>query len=112
MEQNQNSEKWLSKFRKVVVDYTGNRAPDPFMSWFRRKDSEGFFTDDFEKTLVILIDARFDQRTTADKALQNTVTVVKLGALKRLLSREELPLLIPRQNVTAEKWTDEYARAL
>ena len=112
MEQNQNSDKWLLKFREVILDYTRNRAPDPFMIWFRRKDSEGFFTDDFERVLVILIDARFDQRTTADKALQNTITVVELGALKRLLSREELPLLIPRQNVTAEKWTDLFHSSL
>jgi len=112
MKQNQYSEKLLLKLRKVVIDYTENRAPDPFMIWFRRKDSEAFFADDFERVLTILIDARFDQRTTADKALQNTITVVKWGALKRLLSREELPLLIPRQNVTAEKWTDLFHSSL
>jgi hypothetical protein len=106
MEQNLGSEKWLLKFRKVIIDYTKNRTPDPFMIWFRRQDSKRFFVDDFERVLVVLIDARFDQRTTADKALQNTITVVKLGALKRPLAREELPLLIPRQNVTAQKWTD------
>ena len=106
MEQNLDSEEWLMQFRKVIVDYTKNRAPDPFMIWFRRQDSQRFFIDDYERVLVILIDARFDQRTTADKALQNTITVVKLGTLKRPLTIEERPLLIPRQNVTAEKWTD------
>ena len=111
MEQNQNSE-WLSKFREVIIDYTRDRAPDPFMIWFRRKDSEGFFADDFERVLAILIDARFDQRTTADKAFQNTIAVVKLGVLRRSLSREELPLLIPRQNVTAERWTDLFYLSL
>jgi len=112
MEPNQDSEKWLPKFQKVIIDYTRNRAPDPFMTWYRRKDSEGFFAGDFERVLVILIDARFDQRTTAGKALQNTIAVVKLGALKRSLSRKELPLLISRQNVTAEKWTDLFYLSL
>jgi|GEM_PF-4143226 len=108
----QDSEKWLSKFRKIIVDYTKNRTPDPFMTWFRRQDSQRFFIDDHERVLAILIDARFDQRTTADKALQNTITVVKLGALKRPLAREELSLLIPRQNVTAAKWTDLFYLSL
>jgi len=112
MEQDRNSEEWPSRFRKVIIDYTRNRAPDPFIIWFRRKDSEGCFADDFERVLVILIDARFDQRTTADKALNNTISVVNLGALKRSLRKEELPLLIPRQNVTAEKWTNLFHLSL
>ena len=104
--------KWLSEFRKIIINYTENRAPDPFMIWFRQQDSEGFFSNDCERVLVILIDARFDQRTTADKALQNTITVVKVGALKRSLTREELPLLIPRQNVTAKKWAGLFYTSL
>lgn len=112
MEQNQDYKKWLLRFREAIIDYTRSRAPDPFMIWFRRKDSEGFFADDFERVLAILIDARFDQRTTADKALQNTITVAQLGVLKRSISKEELPLLIPRQNVTAEKWTDLFYLSL
>jgi len=82
------------------------------MMWFRQKDSEGFFANDFERVLTILIDARFDQRTTAEKALENTVTVVKQGSLKRLIAREEVPLLIPRQGMTAEKWTDLFCSSL
>jgi len=82
------------------------------MIWFRRKDSEGFFVDDFERVLIILIDARFDQRTTADKALQNTITVVKLGALKRAIARGEMPLLISKQNMTPESWTDLFCSSL
>lgn len=94
---------WLDNFRKIIVEYHKNRAPDPFMVWFRRKNAEGFFADEFEKVLAILIDARFDQRTTAENALQNTQKVVKLGALKRkFIAATELDYLIPRQNLTGE----------
>lgn len=58
-------QKWLRKFKTIIIDYTKHRTPDPFMNWFRQKDSEGFFADDFERALAIFIDARFDQRTTA-----------------------------------------------
>ena len=112
MKKNLHPEKWQLKFQKIIIDYTRNRAPDPFMMWFRRKVSEGFFADDFERVLVILVDARFDQRTTADKALQNTIAVVKRGALKRIVARGEIPLLISRQNKTPEEWTDLFCSSL
>jgi len=113
MEQDQNSqEQWMLKFKNIITAYTENRAPDPFMIWFRQRDSEGFFADNFERVLAILIDARFDQRTTAEKALENTVAVVNRGALKRLVNRVESPLLIPRENMTAEKWTDLFCSSL
>lgn len=82
------------------------------MMWFRHRDAEEFFLDDFERVLAILIDARFDQRTTAEKALENTITVVRHGALKSPLKREEIPLLIARQNMTSEKWTDLFISSL
>ncbi len=113
MEQNNNlQEKWLAKIKNIITAYTRNRAPDPFMIWFRQKDSEEFFADDFERVLAILIDARFDQRTTAEKALKNTITVVNQEALKRLIPREQITLLIPRQGMTAEKWTDLFYSSL
>jgi len=105
--------RWLEDFRKIIIEYHKNRAPDPFMIWFRRKDSEGFFANDFEKVLTILIDARFDQRTTAEKALENTKKAVSAGALKRKnISKEELPYIIPRQDVTAEEWADLFRFSL
>jgi len=102
----------LECFGRIITAYNENRAPDPFMIWFRRKDEEGFFVDDFERCLAILIDARFDQRTTAENALQNTIAVVDRGALKRLVMRNEVPQLIPRQNVTAERWTNLFCESL
>jgi endonuclease III len=103
---------WLNHFRKTIITYNENRAPDPFMIWFRKKDAEGFFEGDFERVLTILIDARFDQRTTAENALENTVEVVKRGALKKLLATSDVPSLIPRQNVTAEQWADLFCSSL
>jgi len=106
-------QEWLDKFKSVIIEYQKNRAPDPFMTWFKERNSEGFFLNDFERVLVILIDARFDQRTTAENALQNTKKVVQKGALKReFLSKEELPYLIPRQGKTAEKWADLFRLSL
>jgi RecA/RadA recombinase len=82
------------------------------MIWFRHKDAEQFFDNNFERVLAILIDARFDQRTTAENALENTVRVVKCGALKKLVAIDEVPSLIPRQNVTAEQWADLFCGSL
>lgn len=105
-------QEWLKEFRNIVIGYSRNRAPDPFMTWFRERDSEGFFANDYERVLVILIDARFDQRTTAENALENTITVVRHGALKKPVAMTELPLLIPRQNVSAATWTKLFCDAL
>jgi len=83
MDHDENSqEQWILRFKNIIVAYAENRVPDPFMIWFRQRNSKGFFADDFERVLTILIDARFDQRTTAENALENTVAVVKQGVLK------------------------------
>jgi len=105
-------EDWLRRFREIIITYNENRAPDPFMKWFRQRDSEQFFANDFQRVLAILIVARFDQRTTAENALENTIAVADSGALQRLVARNEIPLLIPRQNVTAEEWTDLFCSSL
>jgi hypothetical protein len=107
------SEKWLSEFRRIILQYNENRVSDPFMDWFRDKDKAGFFVTDFERVLAILIDSRFDQRTTAENALRNTQDVVECGALKNFsLAPSELPLLIPRQSKTAKAWTELFCDAL
>ena len=78
---------WLDHFRKIIITYSENRAPDPFMIWYRQRDSEGLFGNDFERVLAILIDARFDQRTTAENALENTIEVVRQGALRARIQK-------------------------
>jgi len=112
MQQDPRLEEWRAKFKDIIMAYARNRAPDPFMTWFRQKNSEGFFANDFERVLVVLIDSRFNQNTTAETALQNTIAVVEQGSLKRLINREELPLLNTTQYKTAEKWTDLFFRSL
>lgn len=106
------SEAWLSAFRKIIFDYENDRAPDPFMIWFTEKDSQNFFKNDFERVLVVLINSRFDQRTTADKALENTRSVVSHGVLQKVVSEEEIPLLIPKRQTTAKQWTEMFCSSL
>ncbi|MEM2112294.1 MAG: hypothetical protein QXX08_10550 [Candidatus Bathyarchaeia archaeon] len=103
---------WVDRFRKIIIDYNEKSTPDPFMIWFRERDARGFFTSDFERVLTILIDARFDQRTTAENALENTIKVIRHGALQRTLTTSEIKSLIPRQNVTAEHWADLFCKSL
>ena len=78
MQHKEPQNKWTERFVDIVRAYYKNRAPDPFMNWFRTRDAERLLANDFERILTILIDARFDQRTTAEKALQNTITVLSL----------------------------------
>ena len=103
---------WKDSIREIILEYNKHRISDPFMTWFRQKDKEKAFANDFERILIILIDARFDQQTTADKALENTRRVFEAGVLKRQLDRSEIPSLIPRQRMTAEKWTNLFYVAI
>jgi len=102
---------WLAKFSDIIVAYMKNRAPDPFMNWFRHKDECDFFADDFERILVVLIDARFDQMTTAENACENTKTAVKANCLETS-KPDKLPLLIPTQYTRAGRWTHLFIDAL
>lgn len=106
------SDMWISEFRNIIYNYENERAPDPFMIWFRQKDSQGFFANEFERVLVVLINSRFDQRTTADKALENTKAVVRTGVLKEVVSKEEIPLLIPKRQTTAKQWTEMFCSCI
>lgn len=82
------------------------------MTWFRQRDEAHTFASDFERVLIVLIDARFDQQTTAEKALENTRRVFGAGVLKKHLSRSEMPLLIARRRTTEEQWTDPFFDAI
>jgi endonuclease III len=103
---------WLDQFGNIILHYNEKRISDPFMAWFREQNRKGGFANNFERILMILIDARFDQQTTAEKAFENTKRVFKAGVLKKQLERNEIPLLIPRQMMTAEKWTDLFYEAI
>lgn len=103
---------WFEQFRKVILAYNEKRKPDPFMRWFREKEVQRFFADDKEKVLTILIDARFDQMTTAEKALANTKTVFQEECLKGIVTEATFPVLIPPQYFTPEEWTKSFILAL
>lgn len=105
-------DEWIAQFREIVLAYNRQRISDPFMEWFRLQDRLGLFTNNLERILAILIDARFDQQTLAENALENTKRVVQAGALKRPLERNEIPLLIPRQRMTAENWSELFSTGL
>lgn len=103
---------WFEQFRSIILAYNEKRQPDPFMQWFKKKEEQGFFADDTEKILAILIDARFDQMTTAEKALANTKLVAQAGCLKGIADQKAVPVLIPRQYFSAEAWTKSFVVAL
>lgn len=106
------SEVWLADFRKVILNYMNHRTSDPFMEWFSQREKAEVFANDFEKILSTLIAARFDQYTSAETAFKNTQTVIGCGALKKTVSRKDIPLLIPKQQKTAEDWTQLFCDAL
>lgn len=105
------SEAWLNDFRTIILNYMEHRTSDPFMEWFCQREKAGVFKDDFEKILATIIAARFDQRTKAELAFRNTQTVIACGALKTAVSRENLPLLISKRQMNAEKWTQLFCDA-
>jgi integrase len=46
-----NSANWFVQFRNVILAYNNKRQPDPFMRWFKEKESQNFFADVKEKIL-------------------------------------------------------------
>ena len=72
------------------MQYNNQRISDPFMTWFREQEQKGTFTTIIEKTLIVLIDARFDQLTTAENALENTKRVYNAGALYKIFEGKKV----------------------
>ena len=50
------------EFRRIIEEYYSKPRPDPFLEWFCSHDRESELRTSFERVLVILVDARFDQR--------------------------------------------------
>jgi len=94
---------WLDQFRAAVERYYQSRPEDPFTEWFRDKRSEGGFVDNVHMIATILGEARFEQVTRSQAALENTKMVYPLLA-KSKLSLEEVPRLKSRRWVKPEKW--------
>lgn len=106
------SSEWKEKLKEIIMEYSRHRISDPFMDWFRQKDRENAFTCDYERILIILVDARFDQQTTAEKALENTKRVFRAGVLRKQLNRNEVPALISRQRMNPKRWADIFHQAI
>ena len=64
------NDEWVDTFRTIIHRYNCQRISDPFMVWFREQNQKTTYTIN-DKVLLVLIDARFDQQTTAEKALEN-----------------------------------------
>jgi len=106
------SEEWIEQFRDIILEFHKKKTEDPFKLWFYSCLEHGCFKDLFQRILLILINARFDQMTTAENALENTRKVVSLGALERLLSFGDVKYLIPRRNLSGEDWAKSFVTSL
>ena len=99
----------VDKFRNIIQTYYTKPRPDPFIAWYWEKIQSGEIRDSFEKILVTLIDARFDQVTTAENALENTKRVHKAGLTRdQSASRKEIPSLLPIGDDSSEEWTEKF----
>jgi endonuclease III len=105
-----NEHPWLNKFRLVVNKYYESRY-DPFMTWFQQIRRDKGFQNDFHAIITVLINARFDQGTTAEKALMNTRRVYEIALRKDILLRE-IPPLEGRARVTKEQWRILFHKAI
>jgi hypothetical protein len=93
--------------RRAVDHYHKELRYDPFMNWFRKRAAEDTLGNTFDKVLVVLMNARFDQGTTAEKALENTRRIFELGLLaKNTITEQELPILNTRSRMNPQRWRD------
>ena len=85
-------------------DAAARRHRDPFIDWYLNSfqaagDPVGF------RVLAILVNARFDQGTRAERALENTQRALASGILNRdPVALDEVPALNSRQRMKAEQW--------
>ncbi len=100
----------IVEFRRIIEGYYSRPRPDPFLEWFCSHDREFELRTSFERVLVILVDARFDQATKAESALENTRRICRAGLIRQEPARslEEIPELIPVEGMTSEKWRNAF----
>ena len=99
----------ITIFRELIQSYYQEPRPDPFLAWYWEKVNSKEINDAFRKVLVTLIDARFDQVTTAENALENTIRIYNAGLIRDYpASLEEVPSLIPVGDDTSEDWTEKF----
>jgi putative addiction module CopG family antidote len=113
-----------ARLRAAIATYyeTLRRDPvtgshrDPFIQWLREVDSDDPSVDLRLKVLLILVNARFDQRTRAESALANTRAVFEAGLLQhhriRRLNLAEIPTLKAPHQSSPEEWRRLFRQAL
>lgn len=90
-------------------DATKQQHRDPFIDWFQRLD----IIEPSARVLIVLINARFDQGTLAERALENTRMVLDAGILdQESVTLDAIPLLKTRQRVRPERWRELFWRSL
>ena len=99
----------MKEFRKIIREYYKRPRPDPFLEWLEEQEKAGVLQNAFEKVLIVLVDARFDQATKAENALENTKRVLGAGLIRREPAKmNEVPDLIPVADTTSKKWTENF----
>ena len=93
---------WIESFRDSV-DAFYTHHPDPFQQWFRSRQGEKRFEDEFHTLVTILLHARFDQMTPSAKALENTERVYALMTHPSL-TVEEIPALEGTLRFPGDDW--------
>jgi len=99
----------VKEFRKIIREYYTKPRPDPFLDWFKEQEKAGVFQSLFEKVLIVIVDARFDQATKAENALENTKRVFEAGLIRKEPAKlNEVPDLIPVADTTSKKWAENF----
>ena len=111
----------LAALRQAVENYHGSlrwnagtqHHRDPFIHWYRQSVVADSGNDLRLRILIILVNARFDQGTLAERALENTQRVLQTGVLTRdQISLNEVPTLNNRQRVKVDRWRELFWRSL
>lgn len=91
--------------RSLRWDSATQQHRDPFIQRYRDVVSANPGIDVRLRILLILVNARFDQGTVAERAMENTRRIFESGLLNRdAVSLEELPPLNTRQRVSVDRW--------
>lgn len=98
--------------RSLQWDPALRQYRDPFIEWYGAV-ATGPETDLQLRILLILVNARFDQGTVAERALDNTRRIFKAGLLHRdEVSLEDIPRLNTRLRMGAERWRELFRQSL
>lgn len=101
---------WIGEFGDSIETYYRGH-PDPFIQWYRSRQSENAFRDDSHSLVTLLAHARFDQRDVTAKALENTDRIFQLLARPQVVL-EDIPALEGTLFFSQDQWRDLFFRAL